>query len=136
LDIYWNILKMHGPINVKSPNNTSKWQIGFNSAFKELPSKYISLRSSNYGKRDGRCMLHVGRRKTNIYRVLLRELRGKSRLEKPRCRWEENTQRILREQRWGEKPILDSSCSGEGQMTGCCECGNETLGSIKCGNNS
>jgi hypothetical protein len=27
---------MHGPINVKSPNNTSKWQMGFNSAFKEL----------------------------------------------------------------------------------------------------
>jgi hypothetical protein len=28
---------MHGPINVKSPN-TSKWQMGFNSAFKELIS--------------------------------------------------------------------------------------------------
>jgi hypothetical protein len=27
---------MHGPINVKSLNNTSKWQIGFNSAFKGL----------------------------------------------------------------------------------------------------
>jgi hypothetical protein len=27
---------MHGPINVKSPNNTSKWHMGFNSAFKEL----------------------------------------------------------------------------------------------------
>jgi hypothetical protein len=25
---------MHGPINVKYPNNTSKWQMGFNSAFK------------------------------------------------------------------------------------------------------
>jgi hypothetical protein len=25
---------MHGPMNVKSPNNTSKWQMGFNSAFK------------------------------------------------------------------------------------------------------
>jgi hypothetical protein len=36
LDIYWNILKMHGPINVKSPNNISKWQMGFNSAFKGL----------------------------------------------------------------------------------------------------
>ena len=29
-----NILTMHGPINVKSPDNTSKWQMGFNSAFK------------------------------------------------------------------------------------------------------
>jgi hypothetical protein len=36
MDIYWNILRMHGTINVKSPNNTSKWQMGFNSAFKGL----------------------------------------------------------------------------------------------------
>jgi hypothetical protein len=36
LDIYWNILTMHGPIKVKSLNNTSKWQMGFNSAFKGL----------------------------------------------------------------------------------------------------
>jgi hypothetical protein len=27
---------MHGSINVNSPNNTSKWQMGFNSAFKGL----------------------------------------------------------------------------------------------------
>jgi hypothetical protein len=27
---------MHGPINVKSPNNMRKWQIGYNSAFKGL----------------------------------------------------------------------------------------------------
>jgi hypothetical protein len=27
---------MHGPINLKSPNNISKWQMGFNSAFKGL----------------------------------------------------------------------------------------------------
>jgi hypothetical protein len=27
---------MHGPMNVKFPNNTSKWQIEFNSAFKGL----------------------------------------------------------------------------------------------------
>ena len=27
---------MHGPINIKSPNNTSKWQMGLNSAFKGL----------------------------------------------------------------------------------------------------
>jgi hypothetical protein len=30
---------MHGPINVKSPNNISKWQMGFNSAFKGLTLK-------------------------------------------------------------------------------------------------
>jgi hypothetical protein len=38
-DIYWNIFTMHGPINVKSPNNTSKWQMGFSSAFKGLMGK-------------------------------------------------------------------------------------------------
>jgi hypothetical protein len=27
---------MNLPINVKSPNNISKWQVGFNSAFKGL----------------------------------------------------------------------------------------------------
>jgi len=27
---------MHGPINVKSPNNITEWQMGFNSAFKGL----------------------------------------------------------------------------------------------------
>jgi hypothetical protein len=36
LDIYWNILTMHVLINVKSPNNVSKWQMEFNSAFKGL----------------------------------------------------------------------------------------------------
>jgi hypothetical protein len=39
IHVYWNILTMHGPINVKSPNNTSKWQMGFNSAFKGLKDK-------------------------------------------------------------------------------------------------
>jgi hypothetical protein len=38
MDIYWNILvfTMHGPMNVKFPNNTSKWQMENNSAFKGL----------------------------------------------------------------------------------------------------
>jgi hypothetical protein len=42
IHVYWNILKMHGPINVKSPNNTSKWQMGFNSAFKGLIEQLIT----------------------------------------------------------------------------------------------
>ena len=32
----WIYVEIHGPINVKSPNNTSKWQMGINSAFKGL----------------------------------------------------------------------------------------------------
>jgi hypothetical protein len=34
---------MHGPIKVKSPNNASKWQMGFNSAFKGL-SKRLNVK--------------------------------------------------------------------------------------------
>ena len=34
---------MHGPINVKSPNNTSKWQMGFNSVFKGLKNIFYAL---------------------------------------------------------------------------------------------
>jgi hypothetical protein len=37
---------MNGAINVKSPNNTSKWQLGFNSAFKGLKND----RHQNYEK--------------------------------------------------------------------------------------
>jgi hypothetical protein len=32
---------MHEHIKVKSPNNTSKWQMGFNSAFKGLISTVL-----------------------------------------------------------------------------------------------
>jgi hypothetical protein len=48
--VYWNILTMHGPINIKSPNNTSKWQMGLNLAFKELnvDAKPEKLRLSKY----------------------------------------------------------------------------------------
>jgi hypothetical protein len=39
--VYWNILTMHGPINVKSPTNISEWQMRFNSAFKGLMWEFI-----------------------------------------------------------------------------------------------
>jgi hypothetical protein len=35
---------MHGPINVKSPNNINRWQMGFNSAFKGL-NKYKDMKT-------------------------------------------------------------------------------------------
>jgi hypothetical protein len=34
---------MHVAINVKSPNNISKWQMGFNSAFKWLIVKIFNV---------------------------------------------------------------------------------------------
>jgi hypothetical protein len=50
---------MHGHINVKCPNNTSKWQMGFNSAFKWLSVRakisfrtfYIQLFTTTYFRR-------------------------------------------------------------------------------------
>jgi hypothetical protein len=36
-------------------------------------------------------------------------------------------------EKWDGEHGLDRSCSGYGQVAGCCECGNETSGFIKCG---
>jgi hypothetical protein len=36
-----DILTMHLPINVKSPNNISKWHMGINSAFKGLKERVL-----------------------------------------------------------------------------------------------
>jgi hypothetical protein len=41
---------MHLPISVKSPNNISKWQMEFNSAFKGLTT--VTLASSNSALSD------------------------------------------------------------------------------------
>jgi hypothetical protein len=38
---------MHGRINVKSSNNISKWQMGFNSAFKGLNISGLSHRRTS-----------------------------------------------------------------------------------------
>jgi hypothetical protein len=46
---------MHGPINVKSPNNISELQMGFNSAFKGLRQETAEIRSKTgwrLGRRD------------------------------------------------------------------------------------
>jgi len=40
---------MHEPMNVKYPNNTSKWQMGFNSAFKRLIN--ARLKTGKRGKK-------------------------------------------------------------------------------------
>jgi len=34
---------MHVPINVKSPNNISEWQMGFNSTFKRLTKNVFAF---------------------------------------------------------------------------------------------
>jgi hypothetical protein len=52
---------MHGPINVKSPKNISKWQMGFNLAFKGLSKAkdcLVSLRHSALWKGKGKGKVH------------------------------------------------------------------------------
>jgi hypothetical protein len=89
LDIYWNILTMHGPINVKSPNNSSRW------AFKGLTwdlwwtewrcdrfllvsvippvlhdanhSRCTNIRRLTTGIRSEKCVVRRFRRSTNVY---------------------------------------------------------------------
>jgi hypothetical protein len=56
---------------------------------------------------------------------------GKRTLGRPRHRWEDNIKMYLQEMRCGH--VLDRAGSGQGQVASTCECGNETSGSIKCG---
>ena len=59
-----------------------------------------------------------------MYRVLVGKCEGKRPLGRPRCRWEDNIKMDLQEVECG---------SGQGQVAGTCECGNEPSGSIKYG---
>jgi hypothetical protein len=72
MDIYWNIFTMHGPMNVKFPNNTSKWQMEFNSAFKGLMSRSRGISYMKYinGRRTGLVIFCV---ETAFYNGLLKE---------------------------------------------------------------
>ena len=56
---------------------------------------------------------------------------GKRPFGRPRHRWEDNIIMNLPEVGWERG--LDWSGSGEGQVVGSCEYGNEHSGSIKCG---
>jgi hypothetical protein len=64
------------------------------------------------------------------YNILVRRPEGRRPLGRPRRRWEDNTKMDLREIGFGD--VLDSLGSGQGQMAGSCEHGNEPSFSIKC----
>ena len=75
---------------------------------------------SMYGERRGVC------------RVLVGKPEGKRPLGRPRRRWENNVKMDLQEVGCGGYG-LDRADSGYGQVAGTCECGNESSGSVKCG---
>jgi hypothetical protein len=57
---------MYGPINVKSPNNTSKWQMGFNSAFKGLNFFYLMLQEARLPQVIYWCSRQCSRRNSGL----------------------------------------------------------------------
>jgi hypothetical protein len=59
-----------------------------------------------------------------VYRVLVGKPEGKRPLERPRRRWEDGINMDLREIGWGGSGV-DSPCSREVSLAGCCECGDE-----------
>jgi hypothetical protein len=65
------------------------------------------------------------------YRALVGKPEGRRPLGRPRRRWEDNIKMDLSEVGWGHG--LDQSGSGQGQVAGSCEYGDEPSGSIKCG---
>jgi hypothetical protein len=71
----------------------------------------------------------VGERR-GAYRIFVEKRQGRRPLGRSGRRWEDHIKVDLREVGWGYG--LDRSGLGERQMTGCCECGNEPSGSIKC----
>ena len=76
-------------------------------------------------------MAHMGEGR-GMYRVLVGKPAGKRLLGRPRRRWEDNIKMDLQEVGcWGCG--LGRAGSGYGQVAGTCECSNEPLGSIKCG---
>jgi hypothetical protein len=63
-----------------------------------------------------------------VYKVLVGKPEGRRPLGRPRRRWEDGVRMDLREIGL-EGGGLDSTGSGQGQMAGCCEYGDEPSGS-------
>jgi hypothetical protein len=70
------------------------------------------------------------RERRGTYRVLVGKPERRRSLGRPRSRWERDIKMDLREVDGGHE--LDRSGSGQGQMAGSCEFGDEPSGFIKC----
>ena len=64
-----------------------------------------------------------------VYRILVGKPEGRRPLGRPRRRWVDNIKMDLQEVGCG----LDWTGPGKRQVADACECGNETSGSVKCG---
>jgi hypothetical protein len=65
-----------------------------------------------------------------VHRALVRVPEGNTQLGRPGHRWEDDSKVSFEGIRWE----VDLSGSGKGQLVGLCECSNEPLVSMKCGN--
>jgi hypothetical protein len=63
-----------------------------------------------------------------VYRDLVGKPEGKRQLERLRRRWEDNIKIDLQKVCCGGMDWIDTV-----QVAGCCECGNENSGFLKCG---
>jgi len=73
----------------------------------------------------------MGERK-GVYRVLVGKPEGQRPLGRPSPRWEDSIKMDLQEVGCGGCG-LDRAGSGQGQLAGTCDCGDEPSRSIKCG---
>jgi hypothetical protein len=60
-----------------------------------------------------------------MYKVLVGKPKGKRPFGRPRRRWEDGIRMDLAEIGLGGECGLDSTGSGQGQVAGCCECGDK-----------
>jgi hypothetical protein len=76
---------------------------------------------------------HVARmgERRGVYGVLVRKIERKRSLGRPMRRWNDNIRMDLQEVGCGGMEWIE--LAQERQVAGTCECGNESSGSIKCG---
>ena len=110
---------------------TGEWRKLHNEELNDLYSSPNIVRVTK--KRRMRLAEHVARmgEGRGVYWALLGEPEGKRPLWRPRHRWEDNIKMDLHEVGCGYG--LDGAGSGKGQVASTCECGNEPMSFIKCG---
>jgi hypothetical protein len=114
--------RIFGP---KRDEVTGEWRKLHNEELHNLYSSPDIIRQVK--SRGMRWAGHVARmgEERKVYKVLVGKPEGKRPLGRPRRRWEHGIRMDLRLGVCG----LDSTGSGQGQVAGCCECGDESSGS-------